>query len=1102
MVIDSEFLLNLDALNILLIREKMAHSPDVWLNIHQLLASRAMQGRLPNTAEELTNLLSPLVCKNPQQQYRMMAVINEWLSGQKTATVQAQISSPEQSTAMTWSKRIRQFNRRSLYGFAVLLLLLIGLAFAIVYRPPDSDPKPLPTTPDTSTKIDVTAPTQTVPITDRVAPNPLPMPEQLPANWQRWQQGLGWAIPSLPIWLAVLWLVWHYRKRTVLRNQAPQGEKLLSRLTMNIAKDSIVAPFTGPEFVRAVAKLLHPVWTDSRHLHIEDSVIATANNSGFFTPRYRQQHSRAECLILVQSIHGNDQAAAFAELLVTALQQQKVDIRSYRFRDDPRRLIPWIQPLHGADTVALSLTQLAQKRADARLIVISDWDILFQPYQPDRPQPWIKDFENWQRRVWLSSGYENEAWAKRATKQSQQLNFRLLPLAEENIADMVQWLQQDGKRRTPLGNTGDDREHLPAILSETSDSWLDWRPPHNADLNRLCNELKAYLGEDGFLLLQALAVFPKPLSPLPQVLDIQLFAPPIKPQPKWQWRLPSLRNIAIKLRIFPFALSKSKSEWKNSRPEVTTKPDSQLRSEREQRLQRISRLPWSRLAYMPDYLRERLIKQLTRKNRQQIRKAWTALLDGLTSDENPEKLSLPIAVSKTSKQHLKNLFATEPKNSAINDPIFANILQGGKLGLLDFSLPCAFARLLPNTDKWLDLRPAVAVAVLTIMSVWGLNYAWQSYAKHALIPLWQQRIEQQNTAWQVMLDYQSDTQQLSDTLAKSLQAMKFPVTQQQTANKPTPAHNRISYATGGQAQAEQVAQKLSWYSYEATIDLEEKNDLTANTLQIQLNQTYQHTAGFNDTLRYAYSPPKENNTSPKPIAKLIEPEMITIKAGSFIMGSPDNEAGRYKNESPQHKVTITKAFAIGKYEVTFEQYDQFAEATSRKLPDDQGWGRGKRPVINVSFTDAQAYTNWLSQQTNKTYRLPSEAEWEYAARADTKTAFFWGDNVDKTGDFAWFSDNSDNKTQPVGEKKPNEFGLYDTAGNAWEWTQDCWHENYTFAPNDGSAWLESQGGNCNDRRVFRGGARYSIPVYLRSAIRGGFNTNPDGLLGFRIARAL
>ena len=219
------------------------------------------------------------------------------------------------------------------------------------------------------------------------------------------------------------------------------------------------------------------------------------------------------------------------------------------------------------------------------------------------------------------------------------------------------------------------------------------------------------------------------------------------------------------------------------------------------------------------------------------------------------------------------------------------------------------------------------------------------------------------------------------------------------------------------------------------------------------------------------------------------------------MGSPDNEAGRETDESPQHKVTLSKPFAIGKYEVTFEQYDQFAQATSRELPKDSGWGRGKRPVINVSFTDAQAYVNWLSKQTGKAYRLPTEAEWEYAARAGTQTAYFWGNDDKKAGDYAWFATNSGDKTQPVGGKKPNAFGLYDTAGNVYEWTQDCEHDNYKLAPSDGSAWLEAQNGDCN-RRVVRGGSWYDDPQNLRSAIRNRDFNAAYYILGFRIARAL
>ena len=621
---------DLETLHILLMRENMAHSSEIWLHIHQLLANRAAKGLLPQTAEEFVRLLSPVVCKSPQHQYRILAVINEWLNGQKP-TVQAQLSSSEQPAAIAWRKRLSRFNRRSLYGVVFLVSLLITLLVTFYYWSPTPEAviieRPLTDEEVISDKVVIPSPSK-VQIIDQIAPNPLPMPKRLSSNWLRWQQLSGWIIPSIPAFIALLWLLWHYRKRTVLRNNAPQGEKLLKHITFNLSKDNVVAPFSGAEFAKAAAKLLHPVWVDSRRLHIADSVIATSKNSGYFTPRYQQRHVRPEYLILVQSVHGDDQNAAYAELLVTALQQQNVDVRSYRFRDDPRRLFPRIQPAHGADTATLSLKKLAQKYTDARMIVISDWNILFQPYYPDRHHDWVKEFDGWLKRVWLSPGYEDAQWAKRAAGQAQQLNFRLLPMASNSIEKVAQWLRMEGEPPAPLGETGEDVEHLPTILTETADSWLNWQPPHGLDLKRLCQKLNFFLGDDGFLLLQALAVFPKPLSPLPQILDIQL----------------------------------------NTMTASPSRTGSHQDSER--RLQRISRLPWLRFAYMPDYLRLCLLKGLNRSDRKKIRLAWTAILQGLAEEEKPDKISVPISLPKTGKLKIKHLLASQAKNSAINDSIF------------------------------------------------------------------------------------------------------------------------------------------------------------------------------------------------------------------------------------------------------------------------------------------------------------------------------------------------------------------------------------------------------------------------------------------------
>jgi formylglycine-generating enzyme required for sulfatase activity len=233
------------------------------------------------------------------------------------------------------------------------------------------------------------------------------------------------------------------------------------------------------------------------------------------------------------------------------------------------------------------------------------------------------------------------------------------------------------------------------------------------------------------------------------------------------------------------------------------------------------------------------------------------------------------------------------------------------------------------------------------------------------------------------------------------------------------------------------------------------------------------------------------------------PELIVIPAGKFRMG--DIQGTGSKDEQPIHEVYIRKPIAASRYEISFDQYDEFAKATGRDLPDDEGFGRGHRPVIKVSWNDAIDYAAWLSQQTGKHYRLPTEAEWEYAARAGTETTYWWGNEMKQrlatcTGcGTQWDT----KRTAPVGSFRSNPFGLYDTAGNVSEWVQDCWHENYQEAPSDGSAWEKEHNGNC-DGRVFRGGS--FISAYngkVRSSSREVFRAGARfRALGFRLVREI
>ncbi len=283
-----------------------------------------------------------------------------------------------------------------------------------------------------------------------------------------------------------------------------------------------------------------------------------------------------------------------------------------------------------------------------------------------------------------------------------------------------------------------------------------------------------------------------------------------------------------------------------------------------------------------------------------------------------------------------------------------------------------------------------------------------------------------------------------------------------------------------------------------------------------------------------------------------EPEMVEIPAGRFRMGSPDSEEGRLEDEGPQHEVSVSR-FGLGKYEITFDEYDVFAflvngdggcaDGHEVTWPPDEVWGRGARPAINVSWQDASCYAEWLSRKTGKNYRLPTEAEWEYAARAGMETPRPWAGGEEavcnhanvldrrhehEAKDFAiakirsfgleektfadlkrqieeatpFPCDDAYAFTAPVGSFLVNSFGVHDMFGNVWEWTQDCWHDNYQTAPENGAAWLEANDGNCG-RRVIRGGSWDTDPAFLRSADR--LRSYPDyrsSYLGFRLAQDL
>ena len=232
----------------------------------------------------------------------------------------------------------------------------------------------------------------------------------------------------------------------------------------------------------------------------------------------------------------------------------------------------------------------------------------------------------------------------------------------------------------------------------------------------------------------------------------------------------------------------------------------------------------------------------------------------------------------------------------------------------------------------------------------------------------------------------------------------------------------------------------------------------------------------------------------KPTRKAFEPEMVLVEGGCFQMGSPTSEKGRDRDER-QHRVCVKDVYA-GVYEVTFAQYDVYAKATGKRLPDDRGWGRGDRPVINVSWNDATAYAQWLSEQTGKSYRLPTEAEWEYASRGGSGSTYWWGDKIghNRANCYGCGSGWDNRQTAPVGSFSANAYGLFDTVGNVREWTCSTYTSVYDGSESDCQK-------NQSRLRMLRGGGWFNGPAWVRSALRlwdGTGSRSND--LGFRVFR--
>lgn len=1071
----------------------------------QFNAHRHRPGR-----DELRASLAAIFSTSSAEQTRFAELFNSWYAA--PIHRQQPEPQPDKKTLLTWIPISRRDRWRS-------LLLAIGGCFVLVVavwiydyfqRPPVVIVPPTATIPPPVPPTVITPPEKS----PQLVLSPRQPPEAVipPAEFTPL-----WVGPSRWLWLApvLAWLSWTLsrlllRHVVLKRRRARKGEEYrLDSLKLAGDKGELFSTAVLAETWRHLRRFKS---MRSQRLNEAATIDRTLEAGGFFRPVYRERQVPPAYLYLVDRRHGEDHAASIADELGDALRRENIQVAAFNFDEDPRYCTP-------AREIASerSPSALAGVYGDRDLLLAGDGDALFD-YATGAPQHWFDQFASFGGKVMLTT---DPVW-----RQSQRFDplteagFRLLPLTPIGIGQL-------GTTKDEIGYDDPRDLPLPRRFTVNPRYWLEERTPKRGTLDAPIRELREYLGTDGFLLLCGTAAYPGIYWRLTRALDAQFDlseadrALRLRKLARLPWfrygRMPDYLRVAL-LR------SLSRADFDR----VTSTINALIDHRNDVPLQ----LPVA----IPDWQRARRELRATAQASARHEPLADHVFADVVCGRKPRLLELRLT-------RPADFSAGQLSWSGVGLPLFTGLVM----------LPTAIWLNLWVWQSWLGPLAARESSARMTERHQSVRVGLQSLprlrpvsdALDASLQGWGFRTEPVASASSAVLTVEE--QKLLDQVAQASPEPKA------IAEVVSSGPNRVIYRDGKLDVAKVISARVSYVFYGVEPQLEEsKGDLASGVdIVIELRDFVR---GFRDPIVDSAKHAKVQ----QPIATLLarskgfrekgqyldaivelrkarvldpsnlavireldqinkvcvaektlgvpidcgEPEMITIPAVPFLMG--DIQKVGDKNELPVHTVQIRKSFALSRFEVTFDEYDSFARATGRQLPSDKGWGRGRRPVINVSWEDAQAYVKWLSEQTGKRYRLPTEAEWEYAARAGTQTKYWWGDNF-RNGAANCDSCGSQwdkKQTAPVGSFKANGFALHDMAGNVWEWIEDCWHNNYNGAPTDGRAWRQENGGQCGPR-VVRGGSWGDRPGSLRSSNRGWSGTvDRSNSVGFRLAQDL
>ncbi len=692
----------------------------------------------------------------------------------------------------------------------------------------------------------------------------------------------------------------------------------------------------------------------------------------------------------------------------------------------------------------LTLPELAGRYPQHRLLIFTDGQGFIHPITGELAG-WVTQLSDWSQRTLFTLEAQPQ-WGYREKLLEDEAGFLVLPANEKGLTVLVEYINE--QRKADLASSPESP--FPEMLIDRPRRYLERHAPEAETVTELLAQVRQFLGATGYDWFSACAVYPE-----------------------LRWQLTLYLGEALQVL-------------------------------NEERLAKLARLSWFRYGYMPNWLREKLVKDLSLAQEKEIREALQVLL--LTAVEGGKgEFRLEVAREQQKgwltlvKKLLPILSKTVDKRSALRDYIFLTFLADPLSVRVPKVVLEVMSKFVTSTQlpklRW-AMSMVMWVGVLGIVGsfLYVLGLPESSNLPEILNP--------QRGVFESAQEFQARRERL---LAEFNQASSQGEARYQVGVASLKNYN---------AKAEKLFVTLEWQATWVKF---------LGLLKLgRVEMTSQVADSFwqNNSQKPLYVQVEVGGEQLK-ISRVVLtsdgqvwyitfpvlPEMVTIPAGQFRMG--DIQGTGFADEQPVHAVSV-KSFAMGRHEVTFEEYDYFAEQTGQEKPGDRGWGRGKRPVINVSWDGATAYAEWLSELTGESYRLPTEAEWEYAARAGTETDYWWGNeiggnhaNCDGCGS-QW-----DNKlTAPVCSFVYNPFGLCDTVGNVWEWTCSEYEEKYSGkelecagendANKDGSS---NNRANDGSLRVIRGGAWYYDPRWVRASTRGRNARADRGYdVGFRLAR--